>query len=114
MSDCSQLSALPAEAKETTEVERTSPSGVQASNLLTWMARAISWILEKARKQQVRKVLRVSESVSLGEKRFVAVVQVAHERFLIGGASGSVSMLARLESGGFADVLQSTREAAQL
>ena len=47
--------------------------------------------------QQARKNLRVCENVSLGEKRFVAVVQVDEERFLIGGSSGSVSLLTRLQ-----------------
>ncbi|MGH9538524.1 MAG: flagellar biosynthetic protein FliO [Terriglobales bacterium] len=55
------------------------------------------WIAQRARAQQARKNLRVCESVSLGEKRFVAVVQVDAERFLIGGSSSSVSMLTRLQ-----------------
>lgn len=43
-----------------------------------------------------RKSLRVCENVSLGDKRFLALVQVGEERFLIGGASNSVALLARL------------------
>ncbi len=42
--------------------------------------------------------LRVAETLSLGDKRFVAVVQVDHQEFLIGGSSSSVSLLARLPS----------------
>ena len=55
------------------------------------------WVLRQARAKQARKNLRVCETVSLGEKRFVAVVQVDGERFLIGGASTSVSLLTRLQ-----------------
>jgi flagellar biogenesis protein FliO len=40
--------------------------------------------------------LRVCEVASLGEKRFVAVVQYGRGRFLVGGAAGSVSLLSRL------------------
>ena len=47
--------------------------------------------------RQAQKNLRVCENVSLGEKRFVAVVQVDDERFLIGGTAGSVSLLSRLQ-----------------
>ncbi len=66
----------------------------------------LKWILQRARAQQARKNLRVCETVSLGEKRFVAIVQVDEERFLIGGSSGAVSLLTRLpESKTFAAAL---------
>lgn len=58
---------------------------------------ALKWIGQRAQAQQARKNLRVCENVSLGEKRFVAIVQVDDERFLIGGSSGSVSLLTRLQ-----------------
>ena len=76
----------------------------------TWSA--LRWIMQRAKAQHARKNLRVCESVSLGEKRFVAVVQVDDERFLIGGSSGSVSLLTRLqETKTFAATLE--REAAK-
>lgn len=49
-----------------------------------------------ASQRPAKKNLRVCESVSLGDKRFVAVVQVGQERFLIGGATNSIAMLTRL------------------
>ncbi len=50
--------------------------------------------------------LRLCESLSLGEKRFVAVVQFETQQFLIGGGPASVSLLARLgETGDFSEVL---------
>ena len=74
---------------------------------------AFKWIMQRARAQQAHRNLRVCETVSLGEKRFVAVVQVDEERFLIGGSSTAVSLLTRLqESKAFAAVL--TQEAAKI
>ena len=50
--------------------------------------------------------LRVCESLSLGEKRFVAVVQFETQQFLIGGGAASVNLLARLgETADFGEVL---------
>ncbi len=49
------------------------------------------------RPRQYKKRLRVCETVSLGEKRFVAVIQVDGERFLVGGSSSSISTLAHLD-----------------
>ncbi len=40
--------------------------------------------------------LKLTETLSLGEKRFVAIVECADQRFLIGGAVNSVAMLAVL------------------
>ena len=56
----------------------------------------LKWVMRRAKVQHTRKHLRVCESLSLGEKRFVAVLQVDEERFLIGGSPGSVSLLTRL------------------
>jgi flagellar biogenesis protein FliO len=74
---------------------------------------AIKWITQRVRAQRARKNLRVCESVSLGEKRFVAVLQIDDQRFLIAGSSGSVSLLTRLqEAQTFAAVLD--REAEKI
>ena len=56
----------------------------------------VSWVLKNVRVQPARKTLRVCESVSLGDRRFVAVIQVNEQRFLIGGGTGSVSLLSQL------------------
>jgi len=40
--------------------------------------------------------LRLTETVTLGEHRFIAVIEFEQQRFLIGGSSNSVAMLARL------------------
>jgi flagellar biogenesis protein FliO len=69
---------------------------------------------ELRRATQRRRSLRVVETVTMGEKRFVAIVQVEGARFLIGG--GGVSLLSRLDaSEEFASVLsqQSGCQAAE-
>jgi len=114
MNDICQLDTLSTGGRGAfSGADQPSPQGSQLSNLLRSVANAISWIIHRTRTQQGRKMLKVCESVSLGEKRFVAVVQVASERFLIGGASTSVSMLARLGSETFSDALRSSQEAGQ-
>lgn len=42
--------------------------------------------------------LRLCESLPLGERRFVAVVEFEAARFLVGGTSSSLVLLARLEA----------------
>jgi len=50
--------------------------------------------------------LRLCESVSLGEKRVIAVVQYESQKFLVGASTRSVNLLARLgESPDFSDLL---------
>ena len=67
-------------------------------------------------RHSLQKRMRVCESVSLGEKRFLAIVRVDSESLLLGGAPGNVSLLARLsEPQAFSSVLkQKTEEAALL
>ncbi len=64
--------------------------------ILRWLAGAWKWT-QKLGFRHPRKRLRVCETVALGEKRFVAVIEVDGEQFLVGGGSTSVATLARLE-----------------
>ncbi len=59
------------------------------------LARAWSFLHAKY-KISTAKRLRVSETVSLGEKRFVAIVAVEGREFLIGGGVSGISLLALL------------------
>ena len=53
--------------------------------------------------------LRVAETVSLGEKRFVAVVQVDGRHFLLAGGPTNIALLAQLDTkDAFEDVLKKT------
>jgi len=65
---------------------------VQAFNRLgQWVRRTVS-----ARKSRR---LRVCETLSLGERRFVAVIEFDRQEFLVGGSGNSLSLLARLQEG---------------
>jgi flagellar biogenesis protein FliO len=90
--------------------EKTRPLpgiAVRSRTLLLHIWSILKWIMLRAKEQQTRKNLRICETVSLGEKRFVAVVQVDDERFLIGGSSSAVSLLTRLqETKAFAAALE--------
>ncbi len=57
----------------------------------------LNWLAAKRKSQVASKRLRVMETVSLGEKRFVAVLHVDGAQFLIGGGANNVSLLASLE-----------------
>jgi hypothetical protein len=61
------------------------------------LARAWSFLHAKY-KISTTKRLRVSETISLGEKRFVAIVAVEGREFLIGGGVSGMSLLAQLGS----------------
>jgi hypothetical protein len=64
-----------------------------------WWNQSRVWarrILGASRRPERR--LRVAETVALGERRFVAVVEFEQARFLVGGTSASLSLLARLSN----------------
>ena len=60
-------------------------------------ARVCAWIQTRFA-QTANRRLRVAETVSLGEKRFVALITVEGREFLIGGGATGVSLLAQLGS----------------
>lgn len=63
----------------------------QQSGLL---GKVISWFRTRATSSQH---LRLAETVSLGEKRFVAIIHVEGRKFLIGGGTAGVSLLTQLD-----------------
>jgi flagellar biogenesis protein FliO len=64
---------------------------MQAVAAWRWLASlAVGW-----RKRPVRQ-LRLCETLGLGERRFLAVVQFGGLKFLIGGTGSSVALLAKL------------------
>jgi hypothetical protein len=106
---------IPVEKLVTIEPEKYAAleaASTPAGRLPQILKTAWNWIQERLQSQQPRKRLRVCETVSLGEKRFIAVVQVDGEQFLVGGSSNSVSTLAHLDKArGFSEVLgQSLRQ----
>jgi hypothetical protein len=61
------------------------------------LMRLFSW-LQKRAVLRATKQLRVSETISLGEKRFVAILQVENRKFLIGGGASNVALLTQLDA----------------
>jgi len=57
--------------------------------------KALFKLLQVGSRRQRR--LRLAESLSLGDRRFVAVVEFENSRFLLGGTSTSLVLLARLK-----------------
>ncbi|MGA2049754.1 MAG: flagellar biosynthetic protein FliO [Terracidiphilus sp.] len=67
------------------------------------------WIKTRQFTRSNTKRLQVTSSVSLGEKRFVAVVQVDGLQFLVGGGASNVALLAQLDrKESFGEVLEQT------
>ncbi|HEX5433941.1 MAG TPA: flagellar biosynthetic protein FliO [Candidatus Angelobacter sp.] len=58
-----------------------------------WLARLTRLLQSRARPQ---KQLRLCETLGLGERRFLAVVQFGQEKFLIGGTGNSLALLTHL------------------
>lgn len=56
--------------------------------------RSIQQIRQRLLKRRGRRKLDLLEIQQLGEKRFIAIIRVDKQRFLIAGAAGSVSLLA--------------------
>ncbi len=68
------------------------PIAVPPSRWWEWMGGALAAI--RVRKAPRR--LQLCETLALGEKRFVAVIQFENQQFLVGGGPASVNLLARL------------------
>jgi flagellar biogenesis protein FliO len=58
---------------------------------------AYKWLEKKGMQQLGNKRLRVTETVSLGEKRTVSILKIDGTEILIGSAAGQVSLLAVLD-----------------
>jgi flagellar biogenesis protein FliO len=80
----------------TTEALRVSPSTFWLQVFALWER-----ILRLSRRAPRR--LRLCESLALGDRRFVAVVEFETARFLLGGTPSSVVLLSRLSDAGALD-----------
>ena len=72
----------------------SSPGAARAvalQNLWQWVRRAVT-------PRKIRR-LRVCETLSLGERRFLAVIEFDRQEFLVGGSGNSLELLARLDEG---------------
>ena len=73
---------------------------LDAVHLLKSLRRAWGWLSRQRGHpllQPRSRRLQVHETVQLGEKRFVSILRVDGEQFLIGGSPGGISLLAELK-----------------
>jgi hypothetical protein len=74
--------------KERAVAQRQAEKAQRRGGLFSWL---------RSRRVFAEKQLRVSESLSLGEKRFVAILHAEGRKFLIGGGASGVSLLTALD-----------------
>jgi flagellar biogenesis protein FliO len=68
------------------------------ANLWWWLRARSCWArIARLRRSHPRR-LRLTETLPLGERRFVAVLEFEEFRFLLGGTASSVVLLARLDA----------------
>jgi hypothetical protein len=73
------------------------------------LSRLRRWLQARREERSGDRRLRVAETVSLGEKRFVAVVQVDGRHFLLAGGPTNIALLAQLGTNEpFEEVLKKT------
>jgi flagellar biogenesis protein FliO len=82
-----------------------------SQNNVGLLTRAWKWIRDRQAARTATKRLHVAATVSLGEKRFAAVLEVDGLQFLIGGGGTNVSLLAQLTPSQSFD--QALRQAAE-
>lgn len=56
------------------------------------------WFERARAAQSAARRMRVRETISLGDKRFVSILQVDGQQFLVGSSAASVQLLAQLDS----------------
>jgi len=81
------------------DVTRANPTAYPTSGDLWRRARSLWGRMLRLSRRTPRR-LRLCESLPLGERRFVAVVEFERSRFLLGGTSAALVLLARLENAG--------------
>jgi len=68
------------------------------AKIISAVNQRVASVHKHLRRQRSARRLRLSETLSLGEKRFLAVVQFQHQEFLVGGTGQSIALLARLDA----------------
>ena len=91
----SEALAFPGSAKSIQNLPRRRSLAVRVLRLVHSGSPAAACQFFKRRR---RRKLQLLEIQQLGEKRFVAIVRVGKQKFLIGGAAASVSLLAEIQT----------------
>jgi hypothetical protein len=89
--------ASPRRRKTPLERDEAPPVAVRIYSLLLQAAQRITNQFFKVNRKRKLQLLEIQQ---LGEKRFVGIVRVGRQKFLIGGAATSVSLLAEIHAQG--------------
>jgi flagellar biogenesis protein FliO len=84
------------------DVSRSAPASSGAATGIAiegWRRLRLWWERFRRFSRRAPRRLRLCESLPLGERRFVAVVEFERSRFLVGGTTSSLVLLARLGTG---------------
>ena len=65
-----------------------------ASKILSFLKERMGLLGERYSQHQAKKKLRLRETLSLGDKRFLAVVEYRQQEMLVGGTANSITVLA--------------------
>jgi flagellar biogenesis protein FliO len=79
---------------------RSAAHGVLALGPLSFLARLFLPVINLLRSIKIQRrarSMRICETLPLGEKRFLAIVQIEQQRFLIAATNQSISLLHYLE-----------------
>jgi flagellar biogenesis protein FliO len=79
------------------EYHSGSESGNTRANTLTRWMHGLLGALRSIRIRNRARTLKLCETLPLGDKRFLAVVQFNHQRLLIGSTSQSICLLQQLD-----------------
>ena len=66
-------------------------------NTLAFLQSAWRWLEGKRTQQMASRRMKVAETLSLGEKRFVSILKVDGAQYLIGSSASGVQLLAVLD-----------------
>jgi flagellar biogenesis protein FliO len=90
------------ENREEQKAMEDNPTSLGSAQLETAWTTALKEVWGRARRalgpRKTRR-LRVRETLSLGDKRFLAVIEFDHQEFLVGGSGNSFALVARLHEG---------------
>lgn len=74
--------------------------GATVETMAKHVRAAWAWLERKRSSHFAARRLHVAETLSLGEKRFVSIIEVDGTQYLIGGSAENVQLLSRLEDHG--------------
>jgi len=83
-------------AENSSRVPSTAVEPRWKAQLSPLLRKAFAQFVRLLRRKKRRRKLQLLEMQQLGEKRFVAIMRVGRQKFLIGGAASSVLLLAEI------------------